>query len=319
MIESQDGRQHYLFAILLFIAGLLIILIFLTVRSQADDTTSSATVGNAAPTVSSVVINEDGGAGDDDSITPTAGSTKTVYIKGTVTDTNGCQTIENASVGIGMRFHDEDENGETCDTDNENCYYANNGTYGGCSIDESSCTDSQDTNLTFTCQIAAQFYVNADDWVASIWAYDGTVSSSVFSTQTTTIETCNALSVGTESSGILDFGTISPGSSSGTVTSTITNKCNTTINAKYSGTLMSCSSGYIATSSLHYVLSDPGFSYASGKALTETASTIAHNLAKRTESAASTDDAYWKINGDTGAGGTCSGTITKTSCVPGAC
>ena len=93
MTETNDNRQHLIFAILLGIAGLLIILIFVTIKSQADDSSTSASVTNASPSFDSIFITTTSVSTYQDNPVLTENTTTNVFVKGTFTDNNGCDEV----------------------------------------------------------------------------------------------------------------------------------------------------------------------------------------------------------------------------------
>lgn len=310
MIESQEGRQHYLFAVLLFIAGLLIILIFLTVRSQADDTESSATISNATPTVSAVTVataSAGSAVATIDSITE--GSTDTVYIHGTITDQNGCEDITGANQGVKMVFYGPGTNA-ACDQDTADCFIADDGGVYTNSCSTAGCSaGTGDTDLTFECQITAQFYSDPGEWTVSVTANDGTVSSSANTATTSTVAELVGLNLG---SGI-DYGTLAVGATSASdVSLSVENYGNVELDVNYQGTQMTCDTLYIATGSQKYHLT-ADTAYGSMVTLTEDDVIAQHDLAKRTQGSASSENSYWKLNVDAGVEGTCTGTVTATA------
>ena len=103
-MENNSERLHYAIALGLGVVGLLIILIFVSIRSQADTTTSSVVVSNTTPTIDAII-----GVG---SVSTTVASTftpiaetnvtsnsmsTTFYAKFDYTDANGCTQVSNNS------------------------------------------------------------------------------------------------------------------------------------------------------------------------------------------------------------------------------
>jgi len=311
MIESNESRQHYLFAILLFIAGLLIILIFLTVRSQADDTTASASVSNATPTIDSVTIAESTGGADSDAITPVAGSTKTVYVHGAFHDDNGCAEVTAAAQGVKVLLYSPNTT-SSCDTDNADCYEND----GGVACSYTNCAVGTDTVANYECQFALQYYADPGDWTAYVTANDGTATSTADSSNTTTLAEITGISL----SGSINYGGVSLGGTStiGTgSTISMSNKGNVTEDYRFSGSNMTCDVGTVDVGQQHYASGLGGINsstaYASLYALGSSASTVQHDMAKATASAQSTTSSYWQITlPSNGVSGTCTGTITVT-------
>jgi len=309
MIESNESRQHYLFAVLLFIAGLLIILIFLTVRSQADDTTSSAAVSNATPTIDSVTIATASEGADVDALTLTAGSTKTVYVHGAFHDDNGCAEVTAAAQGVKSILYSPLTN-QACNTDGADCYQNSGGvtcTYGGC-------TGGTDTDGTFECSYALQYYSDPGDWTAYVTASDGTATSSAHSTNTSTI----ADLAGVNLTGTVNYGAIALGAAStidANETVAMANQGNVTSDFRFSGTAMTCQVGTISVGQQHYATGISGITSSTAFAdlypLTGSASTVTHDLVKSTDGGASATSSYWQVTlPSNGIAGTCSGTLT---------
>ena len=100
-MKEKDNKIQILVAVMLGVAGLLIILIFLFIRSQSYTTTESVMpVDNIFPTFESFQIgttpggNEVLNASPTSSINLTEGSATTIYVNGTIQDLNGCEDVD---------------------------------------------------------------------------------------------------------------------------------------------------------------------------------------------------------------------------------
>lgn len=311
MNENTSSRQHYLFALLLFMAGLLIILIFLTVRSQADSNGSdtSANIENTAPTVDAVTfsLSDQGGAAN--SVDLTENSTKSAYVFGTFTDVNGCDTVTANGSAVNVVLYSSANPGATggtsCSADNSDCYIINS----ACTLSE--CTGGTDITGSYSCPVSIQYYATPTAWIASVTAGDGYATSTAL-TDETAITTLAGLDLTNTD---IAYGTLAIGATSSAQTVPVDNVGNIKIDSKISGTALTCVDGSIAVGQQHFSTSADfaaGSYYSAGTALSDSSSTVNIDLAKRTEGASSTQNFYFLLsvpNDGTGYSGACTGSI----------
>jgi hypothetical protein len=313
--SSATSRQHYLFALLLFMAGLLIILIFLTVRSQADDEQTDVGINNNAPTVESVHISDRVTSNNISEIVVTDNETvpSSTYVWGEWHDDNGCSQVTADEVGIEVVFYASDEN-INCDADIQNCYKAATTTAGNCTL--AGCAGGVDTDGTYTCELVDAstfpFHATQGTWTAAVTMYDNQASTNTSEVVEDTI-TVNELMALTPS-GDLDFQDQALGATTGDKTLTIANTGNTTIDWYAYATRMDCTVGYIATSSLHYDLSTgTGFWAMTSSTDSDTVpggERINVDLARRSTALASEDDLSFKLKLPAdGISGSCTGNV----------
>lgn len=334
---SGSSRQHYLFALLMFMSGLLIILIFLMVRSQADDTTTTLGVTNTAPTVDSVHISGSAAVGDLATIGPADNVNTTTYVWGTFTDVNGCGEVTSTNSG-GIKaflYNSTSTEGGLVDVDyscgstnRQDCYLSasSSPTFGPltsdyCTFDPAECTGGTDISGTYSCRFDLTYYATpAQTWTAKVWAIDRNASenatSSAAGTATATLAALQAIDLNGAS---FNYGSVAANANSAEQNVVVYNSGNSVTNFYYSGTDMACvlgsgaPAGTIPVASIH-VTSTASVAYASMDALTT--SPVADSkpvaLARRTAGAASTQAVYSILNvpNSSGIAGTCTGTMT---------
>jgi len=242
--------MHYIFGALLGIAGLVVLLIFVTLSSQADESytpTSTATITNSAPTIDSITVSSTALSGSN--LTPNEGPdnlttdvTTAVQLIINYTDLNTCQEVE-ANSGIGSvtqyLLSTESEyavcNQYSADN-NYDCYAAVD--FSGCAF--SGCSGASDTTGVITCDYDFTHFTAADaNFTAGVKdLYDGNDSVS----GTTTINLVEYAAIGLINSE-LDFGTLAVGAVSATdgVTTSIRNTSNQDLTLSTYGTDYTCS------------------------------------------------------------------------------
>lgn len=313
MNENTSSRQHYLFALLLFMAGLLIILIFLTVRSQADSlnqSETSANINNTPPVVSGVTIAyTDGG----DAVSPidlVENSTKSVVVYGEFTDLNGCDTVPTTSLKT-VLYSSANPGAaadEACSADGSDCYIED----GSCTI--SACTGGLDNTAHFACSFDLQYYATPTAWTANVVAGDTSFGTSTAATTASSIATMNALDLTNTN---VAYGTIGVGSTSSVQVVPLDNVGNIKIDTDISGTALTCTRGTLAVTQQHFATNssignDDDSYYTNGTELTSVSTTVDINLPKRTDGASSTQDFHFRLAvpvDNNSYSGTCTGTI----------
>ncbi len=248
--------------------------------------TTGAT-GSHVPTVSNVSIDE--GA---PSITLTEGTTKNVQCTATATDTDGYSDITAVTAHLHQSSIDVSAPAD------DNHHYIVSG--------DSQCVPSSGSGNSeeYTCTFAVQYFANPtdagspnvlDEWVCSVFAYDGTSTSTV-ATDTTEIDSLIALSVDPESIDYSEGGPLLPEDIYVLVNKMdVVNTGNRDIDPQISGTLMTgdVHSGTIAVGEQKY--ENFAFDYATeGITLTTTPTTMDLALPQRTGGVVS-DILHWGI------------------------
>jgi len=328
----QENKTHYLVALLLGVVGLLIILIFVSMRSQAETgtATSSVSINNYTPTVDSVTIStESGGAGAD--VTLLDDSTVTVYVHGEYTDANGCDDVYTGTGYVSVALAPSGDlatcNGNARDSDQ--CYASQ--TIGGedsfnptedqasgtCTF--SNCVDAFDQTANFECTFPKfQFWADGGTWGTRVIVYDGTDTSTAHSSETATVNTLTAI-------GLLDssvnYGSMPVASTSGAFDITIENTGNDEhLDIDLSGTLMTCTVGDFSKGDIpgigaqRYFLTS-GTPWLGMTALTGVATKLDTNVSDAEDDGLTatkpTKNIYWRVKTPTfGVSGSCSSTVT---------
>jgi hypothetical protein len=305
----------------LVLIGLFVLIALVSVRSQADSVTTTTTVTNSNPVVDSVYVNDASGtytSGTYNSgttpITLTAGTTKTVYVSGKVTDANG----------VGSSYATGDLNDikaevyssattSACTADNNNCYRVT-----GCTIAAATATQ-----VNYDCQFALQYYADsssaggpnsANTWQVTVTATDDATATGASTITTPEIGTLLALSI----PATINYGTLTRAEKTTNSTNqamTITQYGNDSADVEVSGTAMSCSTiGDIAIGDQEWALTDLSHSAGGSTNLTGSAVDTNFGIAYRTnDGAALTKDLYWNVEMPVAVSGTCTGTNTITA------
>ena len=312
----EDSKGHYILGLLLFISGLLVLLVVVTLRSQADDSSTSATINNATPSVDTITISDTSLGSSIGNIDLNENTTKTVYVHGAYSDANGCSDVA-TSGSLTLRFF-LTPSGSTCTQNDTNCYTTGSTGYtcNYSTVPGDSCSGGSDTTANYECSVPLQYFaVPTDngspnqftDWRGLITAVDGSNATGTLY-YGVEVNTLRALDV----TASINYGSLSVGATSGTdVPSTITNTGNDDdLDVEISGTSMACTAGTIAVGNQKYSLT-ASEAYGSMIALSGTPVTQQTNIPAATVVATpSTDDVYWKLQVPNGVSGSCSGTTT---------
>ncbi|MBU2542189.1 hypothetical protein KJ785_01350 [Patescibacteria group bacterium] len=200
MQEAQENKYHYLVALMLAVVGLLIILIFVSMRSAAEENTglASATITNTSPSITSLDISD--AAGDpynettnlltlneqttNDVSTP---DTDTITLTVNYTDNNSCTEVETGGTFLVSSFDNGVNTYVNCDitgeSNEDNCYFSNTlGVENTITCADAGCDGTEsDTTGIITCEVPATFYTDPGDWTfyASVADAQYTVTSSM--------------------------------------------------------------------------------------------------------------------------------------------
>lgn len=263
------------------------------------------------PVVDAVTIN-----GTDTSISLTEGTTTSVVVLATVSDTTGCEDISGVSVKL---FRTNVESGAACTLNSNNCYD------GTATVVNDTCTaGGEDKTADYSATINVQYYADPTDdgsanatsnWTAVVTPTDGTIGT--VGSDTIEMATTVALSV----TASISFGSLAlDASTTHNETTTITNTGNKVIGAQVSSgavTAMTCANGTsIPAANEKFGLTDVDYGSLTNE-LAELGHTPAHvtgaEIIKAIDETTSTAPVYWGLKIPlNGVGGGCSGTIVFT-------
>lgn len=342
--DTSTIHVHYLIALLFAIAGLLVILIFVSLRTQADDATTQAEIDNQGPTVNNVTISTSSQGAAAASINLTELATTSVFVYGDFSDSNGCVdvtdnggvsmqffrsgvsgSLQHANMGVYPDLHEEYDPLSVYVASSVNSQLAGNAT-STCSI--SDCSGGADTDADFECEVHVEFFADAtdagsapdytaEDWIAEVAVADdfnGTAANAGNASSTAEVNTLLALDLSSGST--IDYGSLSLGATSSPVTLEIRNSGNdNALDLQVYGTAMICNIGSIPTSSQRFSgttsedFADLDFALSGSSTDPNSLST---NYTKQQDHATpATDDMYWAVQiPATDVGGTCTGTNT---------
>lgn len=337
-MQETSNSRHYLVALLLGIVGLLIILVFVSLRSQADQTSTQATISNATPEfVAGSIGVSDGSTSPTTSEATvnlsTESGTSTIYAFAEYRDYNGCSTVSSAN---GFIYHSTISNCGTPGSQNDlNCYmdgtaYSMSGAT--CTLNTAgldSCDSSSDTEGDIICSFDVWSFADAtnagsqyanNNWVAGFTVTDSSDAVAATSTATFELAELAALTINTTS---MNFGSLSLGQVSPTSTVVITNSGNdNTLGVTTDGNNWACTLGAFSSEYLRISTTSPNVDWGTlaSSAMDTTAKNIGVSIAKQTTSGtASTLSSYWWLkipaSGDLGgssASSTLSGTCSTT-------
>ena len=327
-MQKADNKTQTLIAILLGVAGLLILLIFLIIRSQADDTTPTASIDDVQPTIETIRLgttvggNEVLTASPTSSLNLTENTTTTLSLNGTVQDFNGCEDITAAEDPLIAVIATNDTVHTVAVADPTSSYGLLEST-GGCSL--TGCTGASDLDVDYECTFGIEHFAantttdtpkgtgEALYWVAKVIVQDvdgnGTGNAAPSSTASFEMNLLTAIDVGSS----INYGSVSFDTTSTEVALTVTNTGNdNTTDFDIIGTAMTCTTGTIAVGQQRYDTSAATY----GTALTAASTTpLDANLAKQTATTTqSTSSIYWDLfvptPTSTSVAGTCTGTTT---------
>lgn len=287
----------------------LLTLLFFSVAliALADSVSTQVIVGNATPSVSGTTFN------NGSAMVLTENTTATFYATSTVTDSNGCSTINHVTADI----YRSGVGASSCDTAGE---ASNNSCYPRvvCTVVGSTCGGGADTTADYLCTVNLQYYADATDsgtysaqnWAASVYAGDGVATSSA-DTGTAELNTLLALNV----TASIDYGTLAANTDTGAInsTTTVTNTGNKDMDPEISGTQMTSGGDTLAASYQEYSASV--FTYGGGTDLSGTPTGINITLPQGTSGTVPiTDTVSWGIGIPPGQpAGTYAGTNTFTA------
>lgn len=333
---SQESI-HIIYGVLFVLLAIGALVALMLMRSYTDTSSQSSGVTNVVPVFNTVKVDSASDQSDPwntESATITflnENATNTIYVHGKVTDNNGCTEVKKATAVWTLAVYRTNvASGSSCTASNNECYQYNTAAAEAIMTEDTCTEDGTDVEHQFEFAVPLQYYADptsasaptysATDWTASVGVTDSRGGVATAGTDTAEIATLNALNVGAT----VDFSDDSSGSSlalgfTPTTTQetplTITNTGNNTIDVLLSGSALDCAAGYadIPVSNTHWAIA-ASTAYASGTALSATATNADVNIAKSNNGGAATGSVYWKLAiPTTGVGGTCSSNITVTA------
>ena len=293
----------------------------------ADNATTSVVISNATPTVS---VAASGGFNlTSSTLTLNEGTYKWATSTVTITDGNGCQTINHvtASFRIGSTtgeaspFLGGAASKYCVDNDDDRCYKVGSTTVGqlltGCfaTTTGNQCLSSTDTSVDYDCAFKVWYIAEPSDaapWASSIWLLSATTSDGVATTTAT--NTPQAIEVSTlyalDVTSSLSYGTLAANTNTGATnsTTTATSTGNAAIDADISQTT-ALTSGAFTIPAANQEYSNVAFTYTAGTDLTTSPVNLELGNANPTSTTSPpSSDISWGLNVPAGqANGTYSG------------
>ncbi len=342
--SSGNSNTHAVTGLLLFITGLLIVLVGVSLRSQADAENATTTVGitNATPVVSSVNVGYTSQTATGDSaLALNEAETKHFYVFGTYSDENGCADV-NASGTLRLVMYRTGSaatstSAGACNTGSNLRYCYDDsllGTYYSfiSSMASNTCDGGTDTEADYEFTIKTKFYVDptapntefaSETWQFNVYAHDA-AGASGWNSVAKDVADLTALNL---EDFAVAFGTLGIGESAISTSNEdidfMIAPQNTgnrnTLDIGLSGTAMSCSLGTIPVGNIKYSTGtyDNAATYASYPGTLSTSNVSAGfylGLARGAQDAELvTTNTHWGIQIPLGVNGDCAGTITFTA------
>lgn len=246
----QQNKAKYVAPGIVMLAGLFAF--GLVVIADSNTSSTSVVVSNATPTLS-VNFN------DGNNVTLVEGTFKYATATLTITDGNGCATINHISA-LARLASTSAAASYVCADDDAKCYNTGSTTVRAtaCMATTSAgntCTGGVDTGVIYDCGFKLWYIAQATDstapvWATSIWSVSATTSDGLATTTATNtaqlveFNVLNALAVNST----IDYGTIAANADSGATnsTTTATTTGNTPVDADISGTDMTSTPNTLA-------------------------------------------------------------------------
>lgn len=240
-----------------------------------------ADISNVAPTMGAVSCTATG--------TLTCDET-TVYCSATATDTNGDSDFDTGSA-TGKLFHSSTTN--ACSSDDNDC------------LVDSSCDVTGvdgDNDVTVNCSYTFKYWAEPGDWVGYVTVDDNSAETATGEdTQSSYFATNIAINI-TETT--IDFGTLSPGDTSGEQQVSIENCGNVMANLSVNGSDMTSGGNTITVDNIQFNSTDEAFT-----ALSASIQDLAYELDDMNTSSQNWEYGWFKLTVPTGQP---SGTYTNT-------
>jgi len=313
-MKNNNQSMHWLAWAVILVIIVVVIISLVLIYTQAVSVTTQTEVGNVDPEVDTLYVSNSAYGGSNDfgldasGIGLVAGSTKTIHVNGTVSDTNGAGDFDN----VALSFWRENV-GSSCTADNNDCYK------------NASCSTqaNDDTHLDYNCQVDLQFYADATDtgsaYASEAWRATVTVTDTssgldaVSNIPGDDVKTLLALDIPTT----IDYGTLTNNEKTDVGNNqekTITQQGNDEADVEVSSVAaMTCTvNGTIPVANQAWTLSDRDFD--GSTPLSGIATDTNLNVGYRTNDATPlTKTLYWNIHIPYDSVGTCTGTNTVTA------
>lgn len=275
--------------------------------SQSMQTRAAAT-----PTVDTITAAQTSG-GSESSFNLTENATTTLYVHGTITDTDGCEDVAVNGTVTGKFYRTNVAGADLCSTDNNQCYSINNA-----NCTKTGCSGPGDNTFNYECTKQIQYYADsttlggfsATDWTAKITATDQATTTGS-ATDAIEMNTLVALDIPAN----VSYGSIALDTVSSEQTLVVTNTGNSALDIQVQvDGAMACDgqgSQNVPGGHAHYSMTS-GFIWGSGTALSTTLTEVEFNLAPRIDEVnPRTKDLYLKLKMPvSGIRGSCTNTLT---------
>jgi hypothetical protein len=295
-MPSLRVHRSYLITGLSTLFALVMVAVFsltLGSKSLADTGSATSTVSNTAPAVSSLIVSDRSRTGDISQVgfTPHEGRTRTLYVRGTVTDPNGCADIRSVDVKVFRSGA-----GESCAQNDNYCYASSTQALIGCSVSRQSATFEVGVEIAYLAEPTdAGSLHELEYWFAQATAVD---QARARFTASTHFE-MNSLAAFDVSPATVDYGTIDLGAVSEQRSVTFRNTGNRNVQGavRAAGDLKSDRPGFAQVSStMSRVSLSNGFEWQNGIPLGSSDVDLFLNLARQLlESRPSTATAYFRL------------------------
>ena len=301
-------------------------------NTQADQADPVVDIGNELPTVDVSITTSSGGSYVFSDLDLTTFTTTTIFVSGTITDSNGCTDVTvDGTVGVAVVRTSEFANcigAPPAAVDDLNCYFATIPSYqpafGGeptCSF--SDCTGDSDTTMTYECVLDIEHFADATDvgstpdfsgeeWTVRVDVLDTPPPTGSFVTVTTTFEmnTLTAIDIGVDPE--INYGTLTLAATSSPITLAVNNAGNdASLGLEIAGTVMTCDIGTMAVGQQKFSSSSEDY-----EDMPLTLSGVNQNIGltvykQQVSTTLATSNTYWALQvPTTGVAGACTGTVT---------
>lgn len=296
-------------------------IIYLRSSATTPSAQQQANVENTAPTVDSIVPSDTTGTGDislpSAGLTLNEATTKTLYVRGAISDPNGCSDILDAKVIV---YRSSVAGADACTANSNDCYVVPSvvGTTPGLV----GCTGAGDNDATFEVTFPVANYADPTDagspYAADTWQVKAVVTdvASLSGSLSNSFEV-QSLAAFSISPSVINYGTVALGATSAEQTLTFTNTGNRNVDSLYksNGDLTSDLTGFAAipTANAHLSLTQ-GFAWAAGTGITTTDQTLATHVVQQTSGTVPSVASYFLLKMPTaGVRGTYTNTLTFTA------
>ncbi|MFA5185602.1 MAG: hypothetical protein WC551_03885 [Patescibacteria group bacterium] len=338
MFQKENLKQPaFLVAGVLFtLIALVSLAALLVLKSKADSALQEVNTGSADPVFDSIIVSDAsrsgdiGPAGSGTGFTPNEGTTKTIYVRGQVTEQNGCNDLKDIVVTV---YNSGALEQAACTPDMNDCYRKTllpADLDPGCGVGVNTVTFETSflvANFVNPTDAGSPYGPDGDDtvWLANGRATDNGDLSGEYSALSAdfTVNSMAAFSV----PNAINYGALGLGAVSNPVTLTFTNTGNRDVDADVIastqapliGDMTSSLSGFanIAASAVNYsTVSDFEYGDPDATAVSKDDSTdLALNLVQQTEDSTPTQvDSFWRMQMPTsGVNGTYSNVLVFTA------